>query len=431
MNYKRLCIILLFSIIIPLNLSCSILEPTPPVVNKFTIELPNQIKVQVEEIINESDDRLHQYNFVHSDKQIATSTQFNSPMKIETGHSGDTSFFLQRGKMICIYHDSKWVTWWIGSGESFNELWECYEKYSNENWQKSSRWDSFSIDSFMVDGNKWTIRLLTRISDGDWSGGFFPKYMFVESTDFGTSWSVQDNCKFTLRECRALLKANASGDKTATDREQIDIYSLERQIDYHKEQIVNDQIKQLTDKSQFRGYAAAKLGNMKNPIAVETLISTLSDDKPNVRASAIEALGRIGDKRATAPLLQILENQQDNKYARSYAAKALGGIKDSSAVQPLIASLSDNALEVRCASAEALGEIGDHRAIAPLVIKSLQRFREEWPVRRCAVEGLGHFRDQQSINALKSILNAFFENREVQTAARTSLEKILKTEKGH
>jgi hypothetical protein len=194
-------------------------EPPPPVVNKYTVELPNLTKVQVEEIINEGDDKLHRYNFVHSGKQIASSTQFNFPIKIETGHSGDTSYFLQRSKMICIYHDSKWVSWWIGSGESFNELWECYEKYSSKNHQESSRWDSFSINSFSVNGNKWTIRLLTRISDGDWSDGFFPKYMFVESTDFGASWSVQDNCKFTLRECRTLQKANNLGIPAHADRD--------------------------------------------------------------------------------------------------------------------------------------------------------------------------------------------------------------------
>jgi|GEM_PF-5179596 len=225
-------------------------------------------------------------------------------------------------------------------------------------------------------------------------------------------------------------KTNVITFRLSENGEKMDMIGLERRIGPNQDPA--QEIKRLTDKSQIpivRAAAATFLGSIEEPKAVEALINALSDDGLNVRPSAIEALGRIGDKRATTPLLQILENKQENKYTRSYAAKALGGIKDSRAVQPLIAALSDNALELRCASAEALGEIGDRRALEPLVKKSQQRFREKWPVRRCAVEGLGHFRDQQSINALKNILNAFFENREVKTAARTSLEKIQNTEK--
>ncbi|MBI4680099.1 MAG: HEAT repeat domain-containing protein [Nitrospirae bacterium] len=79
---------------------------------------------------------------------------------------------------------------------------------------------------------------------------------------------------------------------------------------------------------------------------------------------------------------------------------------------------------LRCASAEALGEIGDNRAIEPLIRISQQRFREKWPVRRCAVNALGNFRVPRSSQALNDTISSFFEKKWVKTAARASLKKI-------
>lgn len=212
--------------------------------------------------------------------------------------------------------------------------------------------------------------------------------------------------------------------KLAPDGNSIQLTKVEKRTDPNHDP--PKLISQLTDKTQIpsvRAAAANSLGGMEEHGAVEALMTALSDDNLNVRRLAIEALGKIGDRRAAPPLMVILENKKEDKHTKSAAAKALGNIKANGAVQLLISSLNDTAPEVRCASAGALGEIGDGRAIGPLVRISQQRFREKWSVRRCAVEALGNFGDR-SVQALNETISAFFENREVKAAAKASLERI-------
>ncbi len=59
---------------------------------------------------------------------------------------------------------------------------------------------------------------------------------------------------------------------------------------------------------------------------------------------------------------------------RRLAAETLGKIGDRRAVAPLISLLSDNHKWVRCAAARALGDLGDRRALGPL-FKALLRQR--------------------------------------------------------
>ena len=67
---------------------------------------------------------------------------------------------------------------------------------------------------------------------------------------------------------------------------------------------------------------------------VDGLIHALNDDSENVRREAIMALERIGDFRATEPLIQIL---QDNDTLQEEATTALGRI----AVDPFIKDLQN------------------------------------------------------------------------------------------
>lgn len=66
--------------------------------------------------------------------------------------------------------------------------------------------------------------------------------------------------------------------------------------------------------------AAIKLGQIKDPIAVEPLINALSDNNTNVRIQAALALGQIGDEKALEPLCIALTNYNDIHYERSASA---------------------------------------------------------------------------------------------------------------
>jgi HEAT repeat protein len=76
-----------------------------------------------------------------------------------------------------------------------------------------------------------------------------------------------------------------------------------------------------------------------------------------IRSAAVESLGKIQDRTAIVPLIQLLRDKES--FVRARAAAALGPIKDSQAVAPLISVLAhDEAGEVRREAARSLGLIG-------------------------------------------------------------------------
>lgn len=104
---------------------------------------------------------------------------------------------------------------------------------------------------------------------------------------------------------------------------------------------------------------------LKTEEDVNGLIEALDyPDDQNVRLAAASALGKIGDSRAVAPLIDALGDQDG---VQEVAALALGEIGDKRAVDALINTLGDGNWEVRSSEAKALGKIGDDQALHPLV----------------------------------------------------------------
>jgi cyclophilin family peptidyl-prolyl cis-trans isomerase/HEAT repeat protein len=87
------------------------------------------------------------------------------------------------------------------------------------------------------------------------------------------------------------------------------------------------------------------------------LLRYLGDPDRGVRRRAALAAGRIGDRTAVVPLIELM-NDPDPELRR-VAAFALGLIGDRTGSDRLVASLQDQDAAVRGRSAEALGRIGD------------------------------------------------------------------------
>src|SRR5262245_24400329 len=67
----------------------------------------------------------------------------------------------------------------------------------------------------------------------------------------------------------------------------------------------------------------------------DELTGLLKHQTPAVRSRAALAIGRIGDKRGTAPLIEMLRKDEDAQ-ARAMAAFALGEIEDAGAANALL-----------------------------------------------------------------------------------------------
>jgi MFS family permease len=120
--------------------------------------------------------------------------------------------------------------------------------------------------------------------------------------------------------------------------------------------------------SETRVRAAATLGKLKAPIAVEELVRALDDAALPVREQAAESLGEIGDDRAVQPLLAKLSDPASG--IASEAAQALGKIGHGSAVPELIlvAQSEDVTTVRRVAAIEALGKLAHPHALDALVV---------------------------------------------------------------
>ena len=124
-----------------------------------------------------------------------------------------------------------------------------------------------------------------------------------------------------------------------------------------------------TGSPKARAQAAHALGDVADPVekarAIPALISSLDDDRPEVRAEACASLGELGDAAAVAPLIRRLDDGV--AAVRQAAAIGLGTLRDASAFGPLVEKLQEGPPDLRFQAATSLAEIDPTAAYEPLV----------------------------------------------------------------
>ncbi|HII06056.1 MAG TPA: hypothetical protein HA349_01690 [Methanotrichaceae archaeon] len=144
------------------------------------------------------------------------------------------------------------------------------------------------------------------------------------------------------------------------------------------------------DDKSTRYYAARALGYIGDTRAVDLLIDALEDEEGRVRHNSAEALGNlhetweIGAVAAVVPLIDALKDEDE--WVRVSAAYSLGKIGDERATDPLIEVMEEDVhTGVQGWAAYALGMIGDRSAIEPL--RAARGNENEW-VRNMATDAL-------------------------------------------
>jgi HEAT repeat protein len=92
----------------------------------------------------------------------------------------------------------------------------------------------------------------------------------------------------------------------------------------------------------------------------------LNDEDLRIRASAIIALGKAGDKNAINSLKGILENKSEVGWLRGCAAIALGRLDCEEVLPSLAAALHDEDILVCRAAISAMGDLKNHKCISDL-----------------------------------------------------------------
>jgi HEAT repeat protein len=217
------------------------------------------------------------------------------------------------------------------------------------------------------------------------------------------------------------------------------------------------------DRWQRRRGAAWTLGKLKEPQAVAGLIEVLIDENADVRKEADYALARIG-MPALPRLIKSLQHKDPDM--RGAVIKVLGRIAEPDTVPHLIASLTDTdwpqTEEVRVCdlAAIALEHIGTEEALSAIdawrehvktkaansklharirssqttiidTEKSLDELvadlqRQEWSVRRDAVEAMGLLDNENAIPHIQSMLDD--EDRMVRWTAVKALDNFASQE---
>ncbi len=153
------------------------------------------------------------------------------------------------------------------------------------------------------------------------------------------------------------------------------------------------------DISDVRIKAADALGQLKDSAAIGPLVEARNDDDYEVAEVAIWALRDMGDE-ALQPLLRILK--EDNVDARKMAAQTLGHMGHKKAIKPLIEALNDESEYVRRGASWGLGKIKADEGMEPL-IEALDD--DEWWVRMDAATALGNFKEKKAVEALGMLLD--------------------------
>ena len=94
--------------------------------------------------------------------------------------------------------------------------------------------------------------------------------------------------------------------------------------------------------TKVRVMCAKAIANQKNTDVVSSLLYCLNNKKENyrIRLACADALGRIGDRYAVAPLIDVVKDEDEKSvYVRESAALALGLLGDERAIDPLVSIL--------------------------------------------------------------------------------------------
>jgi len=162
---------------------------------------------------------------------------------------------------------------------------------------------------------------------------------------------------------------------------------------------------------QVRLGAAEVLREIASPDSVDGLIGALGDQSSLVRQAAVEALGRIADRRAAPHLIQLYDREEDPQV-RYECLTSLGRIGEPAAVDLLLRESGSSDPYTRMWAVDALCTMGDPHGRA-LALSSL---RDPNPyVRRQVIYSCARFYDSPAARA--ALVDIALGDEDFQTGA--------------
>ena len=180
-----------------------------------------------------------------------------------------------------------------------------------------------------------------------------------------------------------------------------------------------------------RAMCAKAISNYKDATTVVKLLACMNNKKENykVRLACADALGRIGNKYAVRPLIDLVEDESEKSiYLKESATFALGLLGDTSAIDPLISILEskqgfvDKFTFLKEKIVEALGKLNFNNKKVLKALKS--SLMDSSPmVRINAIEAIMNSEEEDAADMIKPCLHD--EDDEVKRNALIALYNLL------
>lgn len=142
------------------------------------------------------------------------------------------------------------------------------------------------------------------------------------------------------------------------------------------------------------------IGNLKNNNAVPTLLYCMNNKNENyrIRLACADALGKIGDKYAVTPLIDVIKDEDEKSvYLKESATHALGLLGDKRALDPLVSILETKQ-----------GIMNKYSFLKERVIEALDKMKsgDNERVFKALKNSLADESAQVRINAIETIMNS-------------------------
>ena len=180
-----------------------------------------------------------------------------------------------------------------------------------------------------------------------------------------------------------------------------------------------------------RSMCVKAIANYKDTSTVSSLLYCMNNKNEHykVRLACADALGRIGDRFAVKPLIDLVEDEEEKSvYLKESATFALGLLGDISAIDPLVSILEskqgflDKFAFLKEKIVEALGKLNINNK---KVLKALKNsLMDTSPmVRINAIEAIMNSGDEDSVELIRPCLND--DDNEVKKNALIALYNLM------
>lgn len=228
----------------------------------------------------------------------------------------------------------------------------------------------------------------------------------------------------TVKDPKILMNVITCADKfrdSSTLGPLVDLLLTKNNINEHME---------IDDLINLRVLCAKAISNHKDTSIVGALLYCLNNKNEHykVRLACADALGKIGDKYAVAPLIDLVQDEDEKSvYLKESAASALGAIGDMRAIDPLVSILEakqgflDKFSFLKERVIEALGKLNlDNKKVLKALKKSL--LDSSPMVRINAIEAIMNSDSEEAPELIRSCLKD--EDEEVQKNALIAMYNL-------